>query len=287
MLRKRTVRFHLVILALLGGVLSSAASASPLCTGQTLAQLSSATNSVCSSDNGFYNLTFGPGSYNNASGAPANLAAGDVLVSVAGDTLLSLSVAFSPTNGKSSFANANNPQTTHANSTTYYNIFYVVAPVAPNYGIIQENMALQNAIVADHPLVIPGLGSISIGKTTDVTAQKYANNLGTSVPQLSALNLFQTLSSSSSTPGTTTTTVLDAITLTNSYLALATFSGYSSAYVGDATHPGVVLNSFVVAPLAPVDAVPELSTTWMIGLGLSALGMVFRKKAPGGSRVRQ
>jgi hypothetical protein len=280
MLFERTVRFKLAILALAGGFLTAAASASPLCTGQTLAQLSTAANSVCSSDNGFYNLTFGPGTYNNASGAPANLTAADVVVSVTGDTLLSLAVAFSPTNGNSSFANASDPQTTHANSTAYYNIFYVVIPVTPNYGIIQETMALQNAIVADHPLVIPGVGSLSVGKTTDVTAQKYANNVGTSVPQLSALNTFQTLSNTASTTGTATTTVLDAITLTNSYLALATFSGYSSAYVGDATHPGAILNSFVVAPLTPDDTIPELSTMWMIGLGLSVLGVAFRKKDP-------
>jgi hypothetical protein len=101
--------------------------------------------------------------------------------------------------------------------------------------------------------------------------------VGTSAPQLSALNSFQTVSSSAQTVGTSAITVLDAITLTNSYLELTpAFSGYSRAYIGNAPHPGVILNSFVVAPLDPVDSVPESPTTWMIGVGLSALAVVFR-----------
>lgn len=227
------IRAKLLILLILGGVIfANAGMAEPLCSGQNLASLA---GTACESQNGLFLLSFSSTPFLAPGG---NVTAAGVEITVDGDTQTSLDVMFT------SLADFGFQMAPGAQQAVFY-FFYTIQFLQPGY-FGEETLALINAR-AD-------------GVATDVIAHMGVNGPNeVSIGGVTALNTFQTLTSSDTFNAGNIASIMTTVILDN------------GARVGDDGSPGAVLNSFGVTPT------PEPATMGMLGAGFLALALLARK----------
>jgi hypothetical protein len=165
MLRQFSLR--LLLLVVLTGFFAVVGTAEPLCTGQTLDSLVSAS---CLSQNSLYRLSFGGTPF--AVSGSTNVLPGSIEIRVDGDTTTSLVVSFTSLIDDSF-------QNTASGNTTILSLAYSIQPLTPSYGIVSQTLTLGNARIDDF-----GAGA----GTGDLTGQAFVNGPNNvAVPSLSAL----------------------------------------------------------------------------------------------------